>query len=364
MRICFLAYGQSIHTRRYCTYFAGRGHEVHLVTFSPAEIPGVTVHHIDAGHIGSEGGNWRVLLKRGKVKQILKRIQPDLLHALYATSYGAVGRLTGFHPYVLTPLGSDVLVSGKTSWRYRKLLRFVMKGTDLVYALGEHMAEAIREAGAAPGKIIVRYWGVDPEIFHESDKPRTAGHFDLVHTRHFEPVYNIPHLLKAVAKAAETIPNLRLHMAGSGTLLEEMKQLATQLGITGRIIFHGRIAPGTMAGLLQTSHVFLSVSVSDGNNISLNEAMACGAFCIATDIPANRAWIQDGVNGFLVPVNDVELLAKRIVETHHSYEALRVKALPVSRRLIAEHGLWPLNFERIENEYKELVETHRKKTTR
>ena len=69
-----------------------------------------------------------------------------------------------------------------------------------------------------------------------------------------------------------------------------------------------------MALLLGQADLFISTSPSDGNNISLNEAMACGVFPIVTDIAANRAWITHGENGLLFPCRDANALADRVIE--------------------------------------------------
>src|ERR1041385_3957155 len=116
MRICYFADAISIHTKRWCSHFASLGHEVHLVSFRKADIPNVTFHLLDAGNIDVRGGNWKVLLQYKKLRKILKEIKPDVLHAHYATSYGTVGALAGFHPYIITTLGSDVLISPKQSF--------------------------------------------------------------------------------------------------------------------------------------------------------------------------------------------------------------------------------------------------------
>ena len=124
MKICFFANGGSIHTVRWCTHFQKLGHEVHLISFENAEIPEVKIHFIDIGNVNVHGGNWKVLLKYRKIKRLLKVIKPDIFHALYATSYGITGALCGFQPFIITALGTDVLISPKESFMYRILLRY------------------------------------------------------------------------------------------------------------------------------------------------------------------------------------------------------------------------------------------------
>src|SRR6266568_3578694 len=124
MKICYFGDGESIHVIRWCKHFESLGHQIHLISFKNVAIDTIHTHFIDAGNISVKGRNWKVLLKFREVKKILKQIQPDILHSHYATSYGITGALCGFHPYVITTLGSDILISSKQSIIYKLLLKY------------------------------------------------------------------------------------------------------------------------------------------------------------------------------------------------------------------------------------------------
>ena len=109
MKICYLADGMSIHTQRWCKHFASLGHEIHLITFRNAEIENCKVHYVDVGNVSAGGGNFKIIRNIGKVRRLVKTIKPDILHALYATSYGLAGARCNYHPFIVTALGTDVL---------------------------------------------------------------------------------------------------------------------------------------------------------------------------------------------------------------------------------------------------------------
>lgn len=355
MRICYFADGESIHVVRWCRHFAGLGHEVHLISFKDTVIENVTTHFIRSGKINVSGGNWKVLLTYPKVKKIIKEIKPDILHSHYATSYGITGALCGFHPYVVTALGSDVLISPKNSVMYKLLLKFAFSKADWITAMAEHMKNAIIDLGVSPAKIDTVPFGIDPVIFNDSSRKLPENKFVITSTRNFEPVYNIPHLINAIAKAKQKIPDLHLNLIGSGSLRKEIENLVVKKGLTGQVTFFGKVPQPEIARILNSSHVFISVSLSDGNNVSLNEAMACGAFCIATEIPANTQWINDGENGFLVKINDIDGLADKIVNSYLNYSALQQKAVPYNKKIIAEKAIWEDNMKKVEKKYKSLT---------
>ncbi|HEX8516810.1 MAG TPA: glycosyltransferase family 4 protein [Bacteroidia bacterium] len=356
MKICYFADAESIHVIRWCKHFASLGHEVHLISFKNAQIENVTTHFISTGDIAVSGGNWKVLLQFREVKTLLKNINPDIFHAHYATSYGITGALCGFHPYIITALGSDVLISPKRSLIYRLLLKYAFSKADWITSMADHMRNAIIEMGVSPSKTDTVPFGIDPKIFNDTSRAVPEGKFVITSTRNFEPVYNIPHLINAVAMIKDQIPGLQLNMIGAGSQRKEVEALVKEKGLEDLVTFFGKVPQPEIAKTLNASHLFISVSLSDGNNISLNEAMACGAVCIATDIPANTQWIEDGKNGFLVKIDDVKELADKIVNSYSNFESIRQKAEPVNKKIIAERAIWENNMRVVEKKYKSLTE--------
>lgn len=355
MKICYFADGESIHIVRWCRHFAALGNEVHLISFKKVSVEGVTTHHIDTGNISVAGGNWKVLFRYKKVIKLLSEIRPDIFHSHYATSYGITGALCGFHPYVITALGSDVLISPKRSFIYKALLKYAFSKADWITAMADHMKTAIEELGVDKRKVQTVPFGIDPSVFNSSGRKLSDDSFVITSTRNFEPVYNIPHLINAVAIARKTIPNLKLNLIGAGSLKKDIEKLVDDKGLSSCTVFFGKVPQVKISEVLNGSHLFISVSLSDGNNISLNEAMACGAYCIATEIPANTQWINDGVNGSLIKIDDVQGLADKIISSYRNYEELQKTAVPINELIIKEKALWQNNMKRVEEKYKSLI---------
>ena len=109
-----------------------------------------------------------------------------------------------------------------------------------------------------------------------------------------------------------------------------------------------------MPQYLASSDVYVSTSLSDGVPNSLLEAMACGLACIVTDIPADRTWIENGKNGFLVPLSDAEALAVRIgqllLDDRSRFEFGEINVKITKER--AEHRV---QAQRLEGMYSELI---------
>ncbi len=355
IRICFLADGLSIHTRRWCTWFSGQGHEVHVISFRDTEIPGTTVHFVDCGPVKVAGNNKRFLLKIPQVRRLIRQIAPDIVHAHYATSYGITGALCGRKPFVLTALGSDVLVSPFENRLYRLLLKFVFRKADWITAMSDPMKDVMIQLGADAAKVSTLIFGIDPAVFHAEGRTQAEEPFTLISTRNFEPVYNIDVLLKAVAGVKPEIPGLRMHLVGRGSMEETLKEMIVALGLQDVIVFHGQQTQLQIAELLRQSQLFVSVSSSDGNNISLNEAMACGCFSVVSDIPANRQWVQDGLNGYFSAAITEREIAEAIRKAYRAYHEKKEEAFAYNQALIREKALWSENMKKVEYIYAKLL---------
>ena len=106
------------------------------------------------------------------------------------------------------------------------------------------------------------------------------------------------------------MPSLRLVVIGDGELGPRLHRLAEQLGIGHRTTFLGtrRDVPLLLPGL----DVCCLSSVHEGVPIALIEAMAAGVPIVASDCGAVRDIIDDGEQGYLFPVGDVDRFAYRL----------------------------------------------------
>jgi len=116
MHICYLADIRSIHTRRWIEYFAPH-HRVTLVTLDYPETPELIAHRSFYESIGVDilmvpYAFPSIILAPLRIRNILKRLDPDVVHAHYATQYGFCASISGI-PYILTLWGSDIFLDPK-----------------------------------------------------------------------------------------------------------------------------------------------------------------------------------------------------------------------------------------------------------
>ena len=119
-------------------------------------------------------------------------------------------------------------------------------------------------------------------------------------------------LLRAFAKIADRFPEATLTVYGNGQLRETLLAEIEELGLSGRIFMPGAVTD--VPDRIEKARIFVLTSFTEGMPNTLLEAMSLGLACISTDCPCGgpRDVIQDGVNGYLVPVDDSDSLAERL----------------------------------------------------
>ena len=125
---------------------------------------------------------------------------------------------------------------------------------------------------------------------------------------HEADVLRIDAIVRAFAQVRQQIPQARLHLLGGGSQDGLLRALVNELSLQNSVQLHGRLHDAGMAAVLARCKLSISAPESDATSVSVLESMACGLAVIASDLPANRAWLAPDA---LVPVGDVDALAAR-----------------------------------------------------
>ena len=119
-------------------------------------------------------------------------------------------------------------------------------------------------------------------------------------------------VIDAFSAIAKNYPEYVLEIWGDGEDYKSLKTYVSSLGLEKQIFMPG--ATGKVKDKIEKASLYILSSNTEGMPNSLMEAMALGICCISTDCPCGgpKMLIQDGVNGFLTPVGDVEAMTKAI----------------------------------------------------
>jgi len=121
-------------------------------------------------------------------------------------------------------------------------------------------------------------------------------------------------LLKAFAVLRKDYPHAHLLIVGDGSQLADLQALAHRLGIGDAITWAGRLSWEEAMGCLGIMDVVAVPSRYEGFGLSAAEAMAAGLPVVGSAVDGLCEVIEDGVTGYLVPVNDDRALAARLIQ--------------------------------------------------
>jgi L-malate glycosyltransferase len=357
VKIVFLASASSIHAFRWVKCFADRGHDVHWITLVPSKFetpPNVTLHVFPESRFHKFFPP-TLIATLLRVRRLIRRIDPDLIHAHYAGMNGLAAVVSGFHPYVLTAWGSDVLIQAKTRTK-GPLVRMALHKADVITCDAQHMHDAMVQLGVPSRKIRIVYFGTDTERFKPGRNGAAAPSRPptVISLRSLWPLYDIDSLVNAVPLVLKRVPNAKFIIAGGGPERERLEALAGSLGVSQSVDFIGPYQATELPKYLNGADVYVSTSLSDaGLSASTAEAMACGTPVVVTDSGENRLWVEDGVNGFVVPTRAPEALAARISDLLER-EDLRRKFGELGRQTIVERNDFNTEMSKIERLYHEV----------
>jgi len=345
-RLCFIADGQSVHTRRWLEAMVARGFEVHLITDRPAGIAGVTLHPLA---LRRSTLGWFAAIPA--VRRLVRAIDPDLVHGHYVTSYGMLAAASGVHPLLLTAWGSDLLLSPRQNRLVHLLTGLILRRADYITADAIDVIEAIGDYHPRCPVEQVQ-WGIELDRF-PPPLARTHAGIRFISLRSWEPLYQIPTLVRAFAEAAGKIGDCHLDLVGGGSQEAELRALVRELHLEERVTFHGFVNEARLRALLAAADVSISVPCADGTAMSLLESMAAGLPAIVSDLPANRQWI-DREGGAVVPVGEVSPLAAAMVRLADDGEARHAAGLR-NRRRVEQDADRRLEMDRVSARYRQLI---------
>jgi glycosyltransferase involved in cell wall biosynthesis len=212
-----------------------------------------------------------------------------------------------------------------------------------------------------PDRTVVFPWGVDlqqfsPDTDHWSLK---TDHFTLFCNRSWEPRYGVDVLAKAFVKVAEQNPNVDLLLINGGSQAQSLRGILQRGGVLDRVSMPGQVTQKELPRFYHMADLYISPSHVDGSSVSLMEALACGLPCLVSDIPANKEWVEDGVNGWLFPDGNADALAAKILDAIRQREKLPAMG-ESARRSAEKRADWKKNFGQLLVAYEQTVKLGRK----
>ncbi len=282
---------RSVHVSNYCRAIKKHVEEIILVSENEVDIPEASHKYI----VNLRGLNifkWISAIRT--LKNIIEKEKPDVVHV------HQINRLAFFIskalknlkiPFVATAWGSDVLLVPQKNFLYKKMIASTLHRANAITADSFSMITAMKAIDNSNKYHLLQY-GIDPI-------PPALKERIIFSNRMHEAIYNIDNVIKYFAEFSKNHSEWQLFVAGEGTETMNLKHLASQLNIDGKIKFLGWLDQETNNSIYARSTIYVSMPSNDGTSVSLLEAMSANCIPVVSDLPVSKEWITDGLNGII-----------------------------------------------------------------
>jgi len=260
-----------------------------------------------------------------RLRRLAQELEPAIVHLhLWPTVPTAAVSLVGLRvriivhvrdtPPVFRQRNARALVN---RWLYGVSLRALRAHcVSVSRAAADHTARGLK---VPLERLRVVLNGIDLRKFPERPRPRTpaglGNPFVVGSGGRFSPEKGHLDLIRAVAAIRRSGLNIRLRIAGDGSMRGAYAEQAKVLGLGDGLELPGAVQD--MGEFYRSLDLFVLPSLREGLSRMLLEAMASGIPCVATDAEGVSEVLTSGVDGLLVSRGDVPALQAAVERLYH-----------------------------------------------
>ena len=200
--------------------------------------------------------------------------------------------------------------------------KYIIDKEKMEYQLADHImvpTEFARQTfltrGFAEKKIIKIPYGVDLKEFQKKKSNKEKGLiFRIIYTGTLSIRKGVLYLLKSFEEL--NLKNSQLLMIGN--IDSEIKSKINKYRSNKKIIFKKSISQSKLSEQYSSSNVFITCSIEEGLSMVQLQAMSCGLPIICTPNSGGYEIIDNGNDGFVLPIRDTEELKKKILYLYNN----------------------------------------------
>lgn len=319
MKVLILAELTASHTIRWVNALDERGLDIFLFGINKYNgalyNKNVKIECINVPEIikNTSSGNFSkiVYLKALKnIKRILNEFKPDILHAHYASSFGILGALTGFHPFIISVWGSDIFSFPDSKIR-KLILKFSLSKADKILSTSRIMKEEVKKY--IEKDITLTPFGVDIRKFSPQKNGSIFDKNDIVigTVKTLMKNYGIEYLIRAfyILKNKYSAMSLKLLIVGEGNQREYLENLVKRLGLIKDTVFTGYINPNEVAYYHNQLDIYVAVSIKESFGVAVLEASACSKPVVVSNVGGLPEVVDDEQTGYIIEKENPAALA-------------------------------------------------------
>lgn len=357
--------GVATFSRNLAKGLASRGHEV--VVIAPSQ-NGRRHKEIDENYTIERTRalpfpfyqNFRIsMMPQAEVRAIIKKFKPDVIHIQMLMGNGRAAMIYGKKfgiPIVATnhAMPENLLDNLKLLAPFAKPIGYMIKeygarfhsNADYV-TLPTQAAIDLFDGNIDDIKVPIKAIsnGIDLSKFKPGKAPaellkkyKIPSNVPVVtYLGRLDSEKHVGTLVRAFAQVLQKT-NAHLMIVGSGNDLENLTELAEELGVADKVTLTGRIPEEDKPGIHRIGKVFVMPSPVELQCISMLEAMASGLPVIGVNDGALHELARDGKNGYLVQTDDIDAMAEKIAHLLND-EKLRETMAKESVKIAKTHDI-------------------------
>lgn len=352
---------------------AKRGHKIHFIS---SEVPfrligpwkkNIYYHEVDTFDYPLFEEPPYDLALATKIYQVVSQNNIDVIHSHYAVPHSVsaylaqqmalankqnVGTITTLH-------GTDVSIVGDEP-TLRDVIAFALSKSDVVTSVSQAMAtEAEGKYGLNKKvQVIYNFVNIQPPAKTPEDLKDVFGANDsniITHISNFRQVKRIEDVIRVFNKINKKVDS-KLLLIGDGPEQRAAHKLAVKLNVSNKIHFLG--LQSSIEKLLAISDLFLLPSEKENFSLSALEAMSCGVPVIATQVGGMAEMIDNGKDGYLFDVGDIDGMAEagiKLLDDKDSYKKISAAAQKKAKEGFSPEIIVP-QYEKL---YESVIKNHR-----
>ncbi|KSU63449.1 N-acetyl-alpha-D-glucosaminyl L-malate synthase BshA [[Bacillus] enclensis] len=305
---------------------AEKGHEIHFITSSiPFRINkmyhNIYFHQVEVNQYSVFQYPPYDIALANKMAEIIKRENLDILHVHYAIPHAVCAILgkqmadrdvkivTTLHGTDITVLGYDPSLTGA--------IRFGIEKSDVVTAVSNALVDQTHDLIHPDKEIKTVYNFIDERVYRPVDSSElrkeygiAQGEKVIIHVSNFRGVKRVGDVVASFNLIQKEIP-AKLLLVGDGPEMTVVCRQVKELGLNDRVLFLGK--QDNLEELYSISHLKLLLSEKESFGLVALEAMACGVPAIGTETGGIPEVIEEGFNGYICKVGDVEEISSKAI---------------------------------------------------
>ncbi len=294
----------------------------------------------------------RYLGSLGLLKQKINDFDPDIIHAHYASSYGFLGFLSGFKPFILSVWGSDIYYFPQKNWINKLLMKKIIKYPTAVCSTSQAMKKiAIKDFHRMDIDVIP--FGIDLDLFYP--KNRFKEKFIVGTIKSIENYNGIDCLIDSANIVINDFKkDISFIIVGSGSLKKDMEEKVKTLNLGDKIKFLGFVDHGSVRKYYEMLSIFVAVSTRESFGVSVLEAAALEIPSITSNIGGLTEVNLHNKTGIVIEPDRPLQLAKSIIKLYEDSK-MRKNLGVNARKMVIEKFNWDESIKKMLKVYKNAI---------